>query len=106
MEKKKGNNMTIELAAPPAGRSITAQRIQDAIKCKEFHLFQGTTHMVCCLTLQCGFTVTGESACADPNQFDLQLGQHYAQEDAERKIGELLAYEQSKKLAFGGQYGH
>lgn len=86
--------------------AITPQRIQDAIKCKGFHLFQGTTHMVCCLTLQCGFTVIGESACADPNQFDLQLGQHYAQEDAERKIGELLAYGQSYKLAFGGSHDY
>ena len=96
----------IELVAPPASLAITAQRVQDAIKCREFHLFQGTRHMVCCVTMQCGFTVVGESACVDPEIFDLQLGQKLALEDAERKVGMLLAYEQSCKLAHGGQYDH
>lgn len=95
----------IELVATPS-LSVTQQHIQDAIKCKEFHIFQGTRHMVCCVTMNCGFTVVGESACADPEKFDLSLGQHYAQEDAERKIGAFLAYEQACKLAQGGQYDH
>lgn len=90
----------------PTSLSITPQHIQDAIKNKEFHMFKGTRHIACCLTMHYGYTVVGESACADPDKFDVALGQHYAQEDAERKVGELLAYEQACKLTYGGQYDH
>ena len=85
--------------------SITPKSIRDAIKRKEFHLFQGTCHIVCCVTLNCGFTVIGEAACADPDLFDLDIGQSCALEDAERKIGELLAYTLMLKKA-GGSYDH
>ena len=98
--------MSIELVQDGLKLSITPEQVQDAIKCKEFHLFQGTRHMVCCMTLQNGFTVVGESACADPAAFDLILGQKCAAEDAQSKIAVLLAYEQATKLAFGGNYDH
>lgn len=96
----------IELVAPPASLAIATQHIQDAIKSHEFHLFRGTRHMVCCVVMHCGFTVVGESACVDPDKFDLELGQHYALEDAHDKVGMPLAYEQSCKLAQGDRYDH
>lgn len=86
--------------------SVTPKHIQDAIKSKEYHLFRGTRHIVCCITLTCGYTVVGEAACADPSNFDLELGQSYALEDAERKVGALLAYEQAIKIASGATYDH
>lgn len=85
--------------------TVTAASIQDAVKSKEFHLFRGTRHIVCCVTMHCGFTVVGESACADPKIFDLEIGQQWAAEDAYRKIGALLVYEQMCKQ-YGGQYDH
>lgn len=85
---------------------ISSKHIQDAIKCKEFHLFRNTRHIVCCVTLHCGYTVIGESACADPKEFDLEVGQGYALEDAERKVGALLAFEQAMKRLHGGKYDH
>jgi hypothetical protein len=90
----------------PVCLSITEKQIQDSIKGFEFHLFRGTSHMVCCVTLTNGFTVIGESSCADPTKFDLNLGQKYAQEDAENKIAGYLAYGQAEKLMFGGKYEH
>lgn len=97
--------MSIELVLNTPD-TISQAHIQDAVKCKEYHLFQGTRHIACCVTMTCGYTVVGESACADPEKFDLQLGQHYALVDAERKVGELLAYEMMLKNAFGGDYDH
>ena len=44
------------------------------------------------LTLQNGFTVTGESACADPAMFNEEIGQKIARENAERKIWPLMGY--------------
>lgn len=97
--------MSIELVLNTV-ESITPETIRNAIKCKEFHLFRGTTHIVCCVTLNCGFTVIGEAACANPEEFDADIGQSCALEDAERKIGKLLAYTMMFKKAFGDQYDH
>lgn len=53
----------------------------------------------CALTLRNGFTVTGESACASPENFDVQIGRAIARENAVQKIWPLLGYELRTKLA-------
>ena len=40
----------------------------------------------CVLVLQNGFTVTGESACASPENFDAEIGRRIARENAVQKI--------------------
>ncbi len=46
----------------------------------------------CVLVLQNGFTVTGESACAAPENFDAEIGQKVARQNAVNKIWPLLGY--------------
>ncbi len=53
----------------------------------------------CVLTMRNGFTVTGESACASPENFDVQIGRAIARENAVQKIWPLLGYELRTKLA-------
>jgi len=53
----------------------------------------------CVLVLQNGFTVTGESACASPENFDAELGKKIARRNAEAKIWPLLGYELRTILA-------
>lgn len=53
----------------------------------------------CVLTLRNGFTVTGESACASPENFDVQIGRAIARENAVQRIWPLLGYELRTKLA-------
>lgn len=49
----------------------------------KFAVIEGTTTTVCKAILPNGFTVgTGESACVDPNNFDLELGKKFAKERA------------------------
>ena len=55
----------------------------------------------CVLTLRNGFTVTGESACASPENFDVQIGRAIARDNAVQKIWPLLGYELRTKLAAG-----
>lgn len=55
----------------------------------------------CVLVLRNGFTVTGESACASPENFDAELGRKIARRNAEAKIWPLLGYELRSKLAAG-----
>ena len=40
----------------------------------------------CVLVLQNGFTVTGESACASPENFDAEIGRKIARENAKQKL--------------------
>ena len=53
----------------------------------------------CVLHLRNGFTVTGESACASPENFDAEIGRNIARQNAVQKIWPLLGYELRTKLA-------
>ena len=71
---------------------LTPALIDSAIKSEQYHVFEGTTLTVCCLTLANGFTVTGESACASPQNFDVELGRKIAKDNAREKIWALEGY--------------
>lgn len=53
----------------------------------------------CVLVLRNGFTVTGESACASPENFDAELGRKIALLNAVNKIWPLLGFRLRDKLA-------
>lgn len=53
----------------------------------------------CVLVLRNGFTVTGESACASPENFNAEIGKRIARENAVAKIWPLMGYELRSKLA-------
>jgi len=52
----------------------------------------------CVLVLRNGFTVTGESACASPENFDAELGRRIARDNAKAKVWPLLGYALKEKL--------
>lgn len=78
---------------------VTPARIEEVIVRTDFYVFPGTTLTVCCLTLANGFTVTGESACASPDNFDTELGQRIARDNARQKIWALEGYALRERLA-------
>lgn len=53
----------------------------------------------CVLVLKNGFTVTGESACASPENFDAEIGRKIARENAVNKIWMLEGYLLKQKLS-------
>lgn len=53
----------------------------------------------CVLVLRNGFTVTGESACASPENFDAEVGRKIARANAINKVWPLMGYELRSKLA-------
>ncbi len=77
---------------------LTPADIDAAIAGEDYHVFSGTTLTVCCLTLRNGFTVTGESACASPANFDPALGRRIARDSARNKIWALEGYLLREKL--------
>lgn len=52
----------------------------------------------CVLILRNGFTVTGESACASPENFDAEVGKRIACENAKQKIWPLMGYALKQEL--------
>lgn len=53
----------------------------------------------CVLVLKNGFTVTGESACASPENFDAEIGRKIARQNAEQKIWPLMGYALKENLS-------
>lgn len=55
----------------------------------------------CVLVLRNGFTVTGESACASPENFDAEVGRKIARANAVSKVWPLMGYVLRERLARG-----
>lgn len=53
----------------------------------------------CVLVLRNGFTVTGESACASPENFDAEIGRKIARQNAVAKVWPLMGYALKNELA-------
>jgi hypothetical protein len=57
----------------------------------------------CVLVLKNGFTVTGESACASPENFNAEIGRKIARQNAVAKMWPLMGYELRSRLAEEGE---
>ena len=53
----------------------------------------------CVLVLHNGFAVTGESACASPENFDAEIGRKIARANAVQKIWPLMGYALKESLS-------
>ena len=99
---------------PKTAPRVTSSDVQDCISSVHYFtagqgvLGSGQTEQFCSplllltfcvLVLKNGFTVTGESACVSPDNFDPVGGQGIARKNAEKKIWTLLAYELKTELA-------
>lgn len=91
---------------------VTPQRIEDVIA--EEYSFTAASALkgtpgessqplklltICVLVLKNGFTVTGESACASPENFNAELGHKIARKHAADKIWALEGYSLKQKLS-------
>lgn len=98
MSKKTTEEMIQEkgLTAP----RVTPDRIASVIVKEEYHRLTDVLTM-CVLTLTNGFTVTGESACASPENFDEEIGRKIARDQAVSKVWMLEGYLLKSTLSIG-----
>ena len=73
-------------------KRITPEMLDAEIVREQYHVFEGSCLTVCCLTLRNGFTVTGESACASPQNFNAEIGEKIAKSNAREKIWAFLGF--------------
>ena len=79
---------------------VTPEIIESKIKKCEFHKLTEVL-TVCVITLENDFTVTGESACASPENYDKELGEKISRMNAVGKIWMLEGYLLKQKLFEG-----
>lgn len=77
---------------------ITTEQIDSLVKEAQYYVFPNTTLTICCITLTNGFTVSGESACVDPTNFNKIIGEEIAFKNAKEKIWLLEGYLLNYKL--------
>ena len=77
---------------------LTPADIDAAIVSKAFHVFPGTAVTVCCLVLANGFKVIGYSSAVSIENFDIEIGQKIAFENARQKVWELEGYLLKQRL--------
>ena len=75
-----------------SGPRVTPEHIQAVIKDVGFLVPDGSSLTICIATLLNGYQVTGESACADPDNFDAELGRQAAYNKAYDKVWALEGY--------------
>lgn len=79
---------------------VTLDQVNDAIENVEFINPESAPQLTIAVAkLKNGFIVTGKSACADPANFNKDLGEKFALENAKRKIWDYLGYNLCEKLA-------
>jgi hypothetical protein len=71
---------------------LTPEMIDEVIMSEKYHRFENTTLTVCCLVLQNGYCVVGESAAVSMANFDAELGKKIARDNAREKIWALEGY--------------
>lgn len=82
---------------------ITPDHVDSKIVDEAYFTFPGTTVTVCLLTLENGFSVTGESAAASKENYDEEIGNKIARSNARDKIWALEAYLLREKLSKEGK---
>lgn len=80
--------------------TVTKAKIEEKIK--EVDYVTKGVHTICYITLMNGFTVTGQSACAHPDNYDEELGRKIAYDNAFREIWPLEGYLLREKLYMEG----
>jgi len=79
-----------------ARHGVLGELASDGVKATEYERRAAHPSLslltIAVLVLRNGFTVTGESACADPAMFDAEIGKRLAIADAKRKVWSLLGY--------------
>lgn len=71
---------------------ITEDHINSKIVDVQYHVFAFTCLTVCAIKLENGYIVTGESACASPENFNAEVGRQYSFRNARQKIWQLEGY--------------
>lgn len=75
----------------PSSVRVTQADLDKKVASAEFHKLSPTL-TVCVLTTQNGFQIVGKSACADPVNYNKELGEKISYDDAFKQLWALEGY--------------
>lgn len=102
MNPQELENDLVKTAVAPR---VTLDGINALIVKEEFYIPEGTCLTICILTLKNGFTVTGESACVNKENYRQDIGEKLARERAVNQIWPLEGYALANEMIkFGGSF--
>lgn len=84
-------DLEARIAAKP-GKKITREYINSRIVDVYYTILPNSTVTICSITLDNGFSVRGESACVDPVNFDADIGENIAHQNAYDKLWQLFGF--------------
>ena len=91
---------------PPLPERITLEDAEGMVKATAYCRFPGTNMTVCCLTLQNGYPVTGESNVIRDEHFNEELGRKYARQMAIEKVLMLEGFRLKDAIFMEDQMNH
>ncbi len=80
-----------KMTEQPAPR-VTKEAIEARITDVDYTVLPDSTVTICSLKLDNGYSVRGESACVNPANFDREIGQRLAYDDAFRRLWPLFGF--------------
>lgn len=89
---KSQDELNAALDASPSQFRITPEYMERRIVDAVYHRLGGGTLTVCVITLDNGFKVTGNSACADPANYRADIGEKIAYDNAFRELWPLFGF--------------
>lgn len=92
------NELEAELKERTQAPRVTLEALEANIKNTDYYVHPGSCLTICILTLQNGFNVTGESACADPDNYRQDIGERISLDNAKKKIWLLMGYALKQEL--------
>ena len=72
--------------------------IDEMIDTIQYHQFEGTCTIACCLVLTNGFTIIGSSAPVSPDNFDVEICRELSYQNARSQIWKLEEYLLNQQL--------
>ena len=93
-----------EIEAEIQAKNLTAPRVTldmilQSIEEESYFHIPGTTITICVLTLKNGYTLTGQSACVDPANYNEELGNKIARQKAIDSAWALFGFQLASELS-------
>lgn len=92
------NDQVEALLVKQTAPKVQPEDLEKEIAKEEYHLWPSTNLTSCVLTLKNGFSVSGESACADKANFNAEIGRSISRRNAKDKLWSLLGFRLRDKL--------
>lgn len=74
------------------GERVTKEYMESRIASTDFSTLPKATVTICNITLDNGYSVRGESACVDPANFNREIGEKIAHDNAFNKLWPLFGF--------------